>query len=130
MSEDQMQTLKPRGWKHNRYILCTQIGCQDKMGMPDEWEHGLADSRRPAWTETRARFIERRLKRSDFHVPVWLYRQDASHCGYIIAEVPLHRAGISRRKVLRLFPYLSKRDWTMVDRWGEALLVSHLQDFE
>lgn len=131
MNERQAAPMEAKGWKHNRFILCTKIGYEDwKTGVCKEWTDGVANGRRPAWIENRAKFIERRLKRPDYHVPVWLYRSDKSACGYVVAEVTLHRAGISRRKVLRLFPYLSKWDETMVNRWGEALLAAHLQDFE
>lgn len=130
MNEDQAEPVEAKGWKRNRYVLCTKIQYEDGSGVPDEWERGFANSRRPPWIERRAWFIERRLKRPDYPIRVWLYRKDASHTGYIVAEVPLQRAGISRRKVLRLFPYMSQWDWTMVNYWGEALLAGHLHDFE
>jgi len=120
----------PKGWKRNRYVMCTKMQCEDGSGLPDEWERGLADSRRPPWIEQRAWFIERRLRRPGYQAHVWLYQKDASHAGYIAAEVLLQQAGISTRKVLCLFPYLSKWDWTMVDYWGDALVAGHLQDFE
>ena len=116
--------------KYRRHVLCTQAQYQDGRGLPDEWERRIAYARRPPWMERRTRFIERRLWRSDYPVHVWLCHSDSTASGLVIAEVPVHRAGISRRKLLRLFPYLREWGWTMVDDWGEALLKGHLHDFE
>ena len=114
--------------EYRRSILCTKVACHDGRGLPDDWERDFDNSRRPAWIEKRGRFIQRRLTRPDCPVHVWLRKSDVSFL--VIAEVLLHRAGISRRKLLRLFPHLRTWDWTLVDDWGEALLKTHVQDFE
>lgn len=98
--------------------------------MQDEWDRRLSQARRPAWAVQRLQFIKRRLAQPNFSIRVWLHHRASSDCSLIVAEVPLHQAGISRRKLLHLFPYLQNRDWAQVDCWGEVLVKFHLQDFE
>ena len=127
MQTDSSSPPKFQGWKYKRHVPCAQAQYEDMKGICQEWERGLDDSRRPPWIEQRARFIQRRLTRPDYRAHIWL--RHTHDLDLVIAEVPCHRAGISRRKVMSLFRYLRTWDSTMVDRWGEALLTSHLEDF-